>query len=218
MRRSPRTSIGENRDRKKGVPQSDLGLPYKFGGDAPDHVRLMRAREQRSDPRPRSAARPDHHRLCRRADARHLAADHRARAEPRKWVIEAEYIDGDTADHNGAVFDQLRKETIDREFPDAFGGLRRIDALGVDSGYRIHIVYAWVRKHQRVHPISGHDVLLATKGLKGWGRPAIGQPKLMDINLGGKVMREGVKVWGLGTWPLKSEHYTNLHLARRRMR
>jgi phage terminase large subunit GpA-like protein len=81
------------------------------------------------------------------------------------------------------------------------------------SGYRSHIVYAWVRKHQRVHPLSGHDAP-GNQGPQGWGRPAIGQPKLVDINLGGKVMREGVKVWGLGTWPLKSEHYTNLHKVR----
>jgi phage terminase large subunit GpA-like protein len=199
---------------KKALHNLTFALPYKFGGDAPDHVRLRERVEQdliRGHVPPRGLI------ITAYADVQMrgiwlLIIAHAPNRE--KWVIEAKYLDGDTADHNGAVFDLLKKETIDREFPDSVGGLRRIDAIGVDSGYRSHIVYAWVRQNQRVHPISGHDVLLATKGLKGWGRPAIGQPKLMDINLGGKVVREGVKVWGLGTWPLKSEHYTNLHLAR----
>jgi phage terminase large subunit GpA-like protein len=199
---------------KKAFANLDLGLPYKYGGDAPDHVRLMERREPdliRGHIPPRGLI------LTAFADVQMrgmwlLIVAHAPNRE--KWVIEAEYIDGDTADMNGEAFEQLRKKTLDREFPDAFGGKRRIDALAVDSGYRSHIVYSWVRKNQRIHPLSGHDVILATKGLKGWGRPAIGQPKLMDISLGGKVIREGVKVWGLGTWPLKSSHYTNLHRVR----
>jgi phage terminase large subunit GpA-like protein len=103
---------------------------------------------------------------------------------------------------------------LDRKFPDAFGSKRTIDALLIDSGYRTHIVYSFVRKHQRVHPLSGQDVVLATKGIDGWGKPAIGQPKLVDIDLAGKTIKQGVKVWGLGTWPLKSEHYANLHKVR----
>jgi len=197
---------------KKAFANLNLGLPYKYGGDAPDHVRLMERREAdmvRGHVPPRGLI------LTAFADVQMrgmwlLVIAHAPNRE--KWVVEAEYIDGDTSDMNGAAFEQLRK-ALDREYLDAFGGKRRIDALGIDSGYRSHIVYSWVRRHQRVHPISGHDVILATKGLKGWGRPAIGQPKLMDISLGGKIIREGVKVWGLGTWPLKSEHYTNLHLA-----
>lgn len=199
---------------RKAFANLALGLPYKYGGDAPDHVRLM----ERCEPELiRGHVPPKGLLLTAFADIqlRGIWYIVRAHAPNREsWAVEADYISGDTAEVNGHAFTQLRKLTLDRKFPDAFGGERTIDALGIDSGFRTHIVYAWVRKHQRVHPMSGHDVVLATKGFKGWGRPAIGQPKLVDIALDGKVVREGVKVWGLGTWPLKSTHYTNLHRLR----
>lgn len=199
---------------KKAFFNLVLGLPYKYGGDAPDHVRLLERRELdlvRGHVPARGLM------LTAFADVQMrgiwlLIQAHAPNRE--KWIVDALYIDGDTSNPNGEAFEALRKETIDREFPDAFGGYRKIDALGVDSGYRSHIVYAWVRSRQRVHPITGHDVVLATKGLKGWGRPAIGQPKLQDISLGGKIIREGVKLWGVGTWPLKASHYTDLHTER----
>lgn len=131
-----------------------------------------------------------------------------------KWLVDAQYIDGDTADMNGEAWQTLIRETIDREFPDAFGGMRKLDALGIDSGYRTHVVYAKVRQSQRLHPMTGREVILATKGLQGWGRPPIGQPVLVDINLEGKKIKQGVKVWGIGTWPLKAAHYTDLNVEK----
>ena len=40
--------------------------------------------------------------------------------------------------------------TLDRTFPDAFGKGRKVDALGIDSGYRSHTVYTFVRARQRL--------------------------------------------------------------------
>ena len=116
---------------------------------------------------------------------------------------------------NGEAWQTLIRETVDREFPDAFGRMRKLDALGIDSGYRAHVVYAKVRQSQRLHPMTGRDIILATKGLQGWGRPPIGQPVLVDINLDGKKIKQGVKVWGIGTWPLKAAHYTDLNQERK---
>jgi hypothetical protein len=70
----------------------------------------------------------------------------RLRAQRRIWSVDALYIDGDTSRARRPVFEQLRRETLERRFPDAFGGERTIDALGVDSGYRANVVYAWVRR------------------------------------------------------------------------
>lgn len=130
------------------------------------------------------------------------------------WSVDAFYIDGDTSRPDGPVFEQLRRMTIGRQFPDAFGKMRTLDALGVDSGYRSHVVYDWVRRTQRAHPDSGRDIILATKGLEGWGRPAIGQPSLVDIDLDGKKIRQGARVWGIGTWPLKGTVYSDLRAER----
>jgi hypothetical protein len=79
-------------------------------------------------------------------------------------------------------------------------------------GYRAHVVYAFVRKLQRLHPDTGRDVVLATKGLKGWGRPALGMPQLVDIDLDGRKIKEGAKVWGIGTWSLKGSICSDLFL------
>jgi phage terminase large subunit GpA-like protein len=37
----------------------------------------------------------------------------------------------------------------------------------------------------------GQDIILALKGWEGWGRPAIGTPSLVDINLAGRQGPEG---------------------------
>ncbi|MCA0404872.1 MAG: phage terminase large subunit family protein [Proteobacteria bacterium] len=187
-----------------------LGLPYQYRGDAPDHVRLMERREEwlkRGHIPPRGLI------LVASADIqmRGIWVEIRAFASNgESFVIDAFYLDGETDSPRAPVFDSLRKEVLDREFPDAFGRKRKVDALGVDSGYRSHIVYAWVRAAQRLHPDTGRDVILALDGRDGWSHPAIGVPKLVDIDLDGARVKQGAKIWPVGTWPLKSQFYSNL--------
>lgn len=198
---------------KKNFSTLVLGLPYKFQGDAPDHVKLLDRVETHLK---RGHVPPQGLLLTGFADVqmRGIWLEIYAVAPNlESWCVDALYIDGDTSSPNGTVFAQLKRETIDREFPDAFGRMRQLDALGIDSGYRAHIVYAFANANQRMHPDTGRDVVLVTKGLKGWGRPAIGQPTLVDIDLDGKKIKEGAKVWGLGTWPLKSDVYSKLRLG-----
>lgn len=195
---------------KKDFSNLVLGLPFKFRGDAPDYKRLMERRE----PYLRGHVPPRGLMLVAFADVqmRGIWFEVLAIAPNREtWTVDAGYIDGDTADVNGPAFEGLRKQVLNREFPDAFGRMRRLDALGVDSGFRSHIVYSWVRRHQRLHPDTGKDLILATKGDKGWSKPAIGTPKLVDIDLAGEKIKEGCRLWALGTWPLKGAFYSDLH-------
>lgn len=195
---------------KKDFFNLDLGLPYKFRGDAPDHKRLMERRE----PYMRGHIPPRGLILVAFADVqmRGIWFEVLAVAPNREtWTVDADYIDGDTSDPNGPAFEGLRLRVLEREFPDAFGRARPLDALGVDSGYRSHVVYSWVRKHQRLHPDTGKDLILATKGEDGWSRPPIGTPKPVDIDLAGDKVKQGCKVWALGTWPLKATFYSDLH-------
>jgi phage terminase large subunit GpA-like protein len=209
-------SIGaKNEIEKKAFHNLVLGLPYKYGGDAPEVQQLLDRREadlKRYYVPPRGLLLTAFADVQMRGIWLEIVA-HAPNGE--KWVIEANYLDGDTSRPNNAVFEDLRKQTVGRDFPDAFGGKRTIDALGIDSGYRAHVVYSFVRSAQQIHPLTGRDVILATKGLNGWGRPAIGQPQLVDIDLDGKKIKQGAKVWGLGTWPLKASHYTDLHIERK---
>jgi phage terminase large subunit GpA-like protein len=132
----------------------------------------------------------------------------RLRADRESWVVDAFYCDGSTespgrlaAGADGNAFSQLLQRTVGREFPDAFG--RTIDALGIDSGYRSHVVYSTVRSNQRLHPDTGQDIIFAIDGRDGWGKPPIGTRALVDIDLGGNKVRRGCKIWPVGTWPLK---------------
>lgn len=195
---------------KKGFSNLVLGLPYKYLGDAPEWKKLL----DRVEPELKRGHVPAKGLLLvafADVQMRGMWVSIRAFAPNREtWSVDAFYIDGDTSDPQGPAFQQLKKSTIDREFPDAFGGTRKIDALGVDSGYRANIVYAFVRNAQRQHPDTGKDLILATKGLKGWSRPALGQPTLQDIDLDGKKILQGAKVWGIGTWPLKVTLYAEV--------
>lgn len=198
---------------KKGFANLVLGVPYKFKGDAPDWKKLL-DRVDRDLKRGHVPARGLLLVAFADVQMRGIWLSIRAFAPNREsWCVDALYIEGDTSDHNGPVFQQLRRETIDRRFPDAFGGERTVDALGIDSGYRANVVYAFVRASQRQHPMSGKDLVLATKGLKGWSRPPLGQPSLVDIDLGGQKVPQGAKVWGIGTWPLKVTLYADVRQA-----
>ena len=195
---------------KKSLHNLVYALPYRYRGDAPEWEKL---RERIEPHLKRGHVPPRGLLLVGFVDVqmRGLWAEIVAYASNgESWSVDAFYVDGDTARSDGAVFEQLKRETLDRKFPDAFGRERALDALGIDTGYRTHTVYDWVRKTQRAHPDTGREIVLATDGLDGWGRPALGQPKLRDIDLDGAKVRQGVKVWGLGTWPLKATVYSEL--------
>lgn len=187
-----------------------LGLPFEMKGDAPDHVRLF---ERREDGLPRHRVPPGGLLLTAAADVQMRGIWYEITAwgqDGQSWVVDSDYCDGDTSDPESPAFALLHKATIGRTFPDAFGSERRIDALGVDSGYRSHVVYAWVRQNQMLHPDTGKDVVLALDGRDGWSLPAIGMPKLVDIDLGGRKIRQGCKLWPVGTWSLKGTVYDDL--------
>jgi phage terminase large subunit GpA-like protein len=201
-----------------------LGLPYEFKGDAPDHVRLM---ERREDAPPRGHVPPKGLLLVAAADVqmRGIWVEVLAIAPDRQtWVVDAFYCDGSTEapgslgdpPDSGNAFSQLLAKTIAREFPDAWGKTRTIDALAIDSGYRSHVVYATVRACQRLHRNTGEDMIFAVDGREGWGKPPIGTPSLVDIDLAGHKVKKGCKIWPIGTWPLKGAFYADLRKDGRR--
>ena len=195
---------------KKDYSNLVLGLPFKYRGDAPDHEKLMLRREEwikRGHIPPKGLIYTAALDVQMRGGWLEIVA---WGANRESWLVDARYIDGDTANHRGPFWDDVLKHTIGCEFPDAFGGHRRLDALAVDTGYRPNTCFAWIREHQRLHPDTGYDVILGIKGIPGWGKPAIGQPKLIDIDLAGGKIKQGGKLWGVGTWPLKANFYSFL--------
>jgi phage terminase large subunit GpA-like protein len=184
---SPRNSWPPVTISKKAKAFSNLvlGRPYEIKGDAPDHVRLM---ERREGGLTKGHIPAGGMMLVAAADVqmRGIWVEVVAYAPNREsWVVDALYLDGSTEAPDGEAFQQLaelleRQWPVERQWPDALGNTRKLDALGVDSGYRAHFVYAWTRTHQRPNPnLAGRESVLALKGMDGWGKPAIGLPSLV---------------------------------------
>lgn len=79
-------------------------------------------------------------------------------------------------------------------FPHEGGQYCAIDAVAIDTGgHFTHEVYryAMLREARRVH---------ATQGSSTYGRPIVaGAPTKQDVNVDGQVVRDGVKLWHVGT-------------------
>lgn len=180
-----------------------LGLAHEIKGDAPDHVRLLALREDY-----------DRRRIPPRGLLLVAAADVQANAiyvevtafapDRQSWVVEALVLEGDTSDPDRGAFLRLT-EVFETFWPDSFGGQRRVDAFGVDFGFRSHVVYAWVR---------GRPNTFALKGGDGWSRAPLSSPSLVDLNLRGKKIARGAAIWTVGTWSLKAQFYADLRKPR----
>jgi phage terminase large subunit GpA-like protein len=186
------------------------GRPFRYRGDAPDHEKLMLRREEWMK---QGHIPPKGLIFTAAADVqmRGIWLEVLAHGSNREtWLVDARYLDGDTSDPNGRVYQELKRHTIDCKFPDAFGGHKQLDALAIDTGYRSNAVLAFIRKNQRLHPDTGYDLILGIKGVPGWGKPPISQPTLVDLDLSGQKVKQGGKIWKVGTWPLKADFYSFL--------
>ncbi len=189
--------------RLKALDNLTFGVPHEVKGDAPDHVRLMALREQYQ----RRRIPPQGLIVVASADiqANAIYVLVEAMAPDRQsWVIEALTLDGDTSDPSGGAFAKLI-DVYETEWPDSYGGSRRADAFGVDSGFRSNVVYTWCRGRPRSFSLKGGD---------GWARPPISSPSLVDIDLQGKRIKQGASVWTVGTWSLKAQIYSDLRKLR----
>lgn len=73
------------------------------------------------------------------------------------------------------------------------------DLIGVDSGYNVDAVYAWVRRRHNA---------LALKGVDGWAKLPIFRAETPEIKKSGlsagRARRFGLKVWLVGTYGIKA--------------
>lgn len=176
-------------------------LPYAMKGNAPDHQRLM---ERREGYRPRHIpAEGLIFVIGVDVQSYGIYAEGVAFAEDRQsWNVFAEFLEGATDNPQAGAW-VLLSELYAEEYPDAYGVLRRADAIGVDSGYRTNQVLEWCRRHPNAY---------ATKGMPGRGVAAISAPSRKSVTRKGKRKRFGsAMAWPVGTWSLKAELYGNLH-------
>ncbi|OCC05248.1 hypothetical protein BA190_10115 [Labrys sp. WJW] len=184
-----------------------LGRAYKFRGDAPDHKLLM---ERREDALIQRRVPADGLLLTAMVDVQHNGLFFEVvawTASRRSYVVDHGFLVGDTTNIAAGAWVSL-EEVYERAYADPWGRLRTIDVMGVDAGDggRANQVYAWTAAHLNAMALKGED---------GWAHPAISaQPKLVDIDMQGRVQKHGAKLWKTGTWSLKREFYDNLRKPR----
>ena len=118
------------------------------------------------------------------------------------WSVGCFIINGDTARED--VWNELT-EFSRRYFEHSSGAMLPISRFAIDSGFATQQVYNWVRKQ----PLN---FAMAVKGTDSGVTP-LGLPTKVDLNINGKKLRRGAKVWAVGTSILKSELYQFLRLT-----
>ena len=92
---------------------------------------------------------------------------------------------------------------LGQEFPHEGGGVLQVSAACIDSGFNTHSVYAFTREHRG-------KFWLATKGQSQRGKPAIGKPSRVDLNLRGQILKGGAEVYPVGSDTIKTVIYSRL--------
>jgi phage terminase large subunit GpA-like protein len=180
-----------------------LGRPFEIRGDAPRVERLMALREDYRQ----GLIPPQCIWVVMGCDVQMGGIYYEVLAiapDRQSWVISAGTIDGDTTDPQRGAFAKLT-ELAERQWPDTHGGARRAVLVGIDSGFRTGVVYAWAR---------GASNRFATKGVDGWSKPPINQGSLVDYDWAGQRIANGARVFSVGTWPLKGLFYDDLRKLR----
>ena len=125
------------------------------------------------------------------------------------WLVDHRVFYGDPSlpeREEGSPWQQL---TTWRQQPlhHASGALLHIAACAVDSGgHHTQQVYTYTRQHQAQH-------VLAVKGSSQSKNPVLGKPSDVEVNYRGQKLKNGAKLWPVGTDTAKAAIYSRLHLA-----
>lgn len=182
-----------------------LGEPWKDKGDAPDWRRLFDRRETY----PFNQIVENALFITAGVDVQKDRLEVEIVAwgyDKQSWSIDYRVLRGDTSDDSDkGCWGDLEK-LLNESFPCGEGQTMPIRLMAVDSGYNTNIVYNWVRKFPA-------NRVIATKG-KDSLQYIIGSPSVVDVNLQGRKIRRGVRLWHIGTNLAKTEFYGWLRLNR----
>jgi len=117
------------------------------------------------------------------------------------WAIDYIVIHANPAEQS--EWDKL-DAYLDTRFPHASGQTLGIEAYGVDTGgHFTHQAYAFCRARNRKRAF-------AIKGDTQLGKPIKGRASLVDVNINGRIIKNGVKLWFVGTDTAKDLLYGRL--------
>ena len=112
------------------------------------------------------------------------------------WSVDYRVIDGSPTTQD--TWDKLSK-ILEETFESEDKVDRRISMMAIDTGFSTQDVYTWVRNN------SVHNVM-AVKGSAASLVP-VNSPNKVDVNIRGKKIKGGVRLWTLGVSLIKSEIY-----------
>lgn len=121
------------------------------------------------------------------------------------WLVDHIVLEGDPGQQE--VWDRLT-ELVGRTWRHECGLEMVLSRLVIDSGDQTNTVYTWVRS-------VGQSHVIAIKGVEGFDRAApVDGPTYVEVSIGGKRLRRGVKLWKVSGPVFKSETYRWLRLVR----
>jgi phage terminase large subunit GpA-like protein len=172
-----------------------LGETWREKGDAPDWEQLYRRRE----PYPIGTVPAGGLVLTAGVDVQDDRLEIEVVAWGRNresWSVDYLVYPGNTAEPE--PWEQL-EQLLHRKYTHVSGLELPIRAMAVDSGFRTQTVYAWVRgqPRTRVFACQGMDPLPVL----------VAAPSAVDVKIGGRKLRRGLKLWGIGTGLAKEELY-----------
>lgn len=124
------------------------------------------------------------------------------------WLVDWHVIHGSPAlEETWTALDAL----LARAWVHELGGKLRIEQLAIDGGdgNTTHFVRAWVRRWAVVS-----RRVICTKGQAVQGKPLLGRPSDQDVHWRGGVIKNGVKMWPLGSDTGKAAFYARLRLEK----
>ena len=182
----------------KTFKNTELGETWIEEGEAPDWQRLLERREEY----PIGAVPAGGLLLVGGADVQKDRIEASIWAFGRgkeAWLVEHRVLMGDTA--RDAVWKQLAA-LLSEHWTHASGAEMPLARFALDTGFATQEAYAFVRacRDARVMPVKG----IAR------GAALIGTPTAVDVSLGGKKLRRGIKVFSVAVGIAKLEFYNNL--------
>ena len=186
----------QNNERLQSFVNTVLGESWTERGEAPDHEKLMSRRE---DSYLLGQVPPGVLFLTTGVDVQATWLEGYVYGWGRgkqRWVIDHFRIDKNPYDPT--AWDDLT-EQLNRTYGHPSGVDLSIVRMAVDSGHATQQVYSWAKQ-------QGSGRVMAVDG-RATGAAVVGIPTQVDINLGGKKIRHGAKLWPVNVSMAKSELY-----------
>ena len=117
----------------------------------------------------------------------------------QEWTLDYHVIHGNPA--GDEVWDALAEYINNIEFPNAYGKVLKSEATAIDTGgHHTHEVYNYVRLNRIKRP-------MAIKGASKQGQVILGKPSAQDVDWRGRTIKNGVKLYQVGTDTAKHQLY-----------